>query len=63
MQDQDTQTPKRQQDLGARRLFRQLMQERRAFRPNTLEHQWRTKACVAYLQLMRGVPAEEWKEY
>ena len=63
MHEQDTQTPRKQQDIGSRRLFRALVKERRAFKRGSIEHQWRTKAAAAYLQMMRGVPAKEWKGY
>jgi hypothetical protein len=60
-----TYTDERQQplmtDQVAKGHFRRLVRERRGFEKWSLDYKWRTRAARIYLQMARGVPAEQWK--
>jgi hypothetical protein len=38
------------------------MAERRAFRPGSADHDYRTRAARKLVWLMRGVPTSEWSQ-
>ena len=46
--------------MNARRLFLQMMRERRSFARGSLDHEWRTAAARKYVWIMRGKPTAEW---
>jgi hypothetical protein len=43
-----------------RTLLRQMLSERRAFKPGSLDWQWRTEAAREYVWLIMGKPVDEW---
>jgi hypothetical protein len=39
-----------------------MLAERRLFRRGSLDWQWRTSAARKYVNLIRGVPVDQWSE-
>jgi hypothetical protein len=48
--------------MNARQLFAQCLQERRHFARGTLDWVYLTAAAKTYLNIIRNVPAQEWKK-
>ena len=48
--------------MTARDAFLALMAERRAHKPGTADHEYRTRAGRKLVWIMRGVPSSEWKQ-
>lgn len=44
-----------------RAVFRRTMADRRAYRRDSYEHQYRTAACRKFVWLMLGVPVNQWR--
>ena len=47
---------------AARTEFHRIMSERRAFAPGSVDHTYRSRAARKLLNLIRGVPVDQWRE-
>ncbi len=48
------------QGNSPRGMLRLMLAERRVFPPGSLDWQWRTSAAWKYVNLIRGVPVDQW---
>jgi len=48
--------------MTTRQVFRQLMAERRAWPRGSADHDYRSRAARKLLNLIRGVPVNQWSE-
>jgi hypothetical protein len=49
-------------DNSARAMLRRMLAERRAFPPATADWEWRTNAARKYVNLIRRVPVNQWRD-